>query len=91
MPRYVYCEECRLKRGPMDNEDAANGWHQRITLLKAKKPDDLGIIVGSTFHPMPFVCDKCNAPIIEGNRAYAITMWQGDNEPPMWESEYTYE
>lgn len=76
----------------MHPEDAAAGFHRRITYLLARKPVDHGITitgdgVSKTEQLNSLICDGCGLPIPDGQECVAITMYRGP-EPGMWEPEF---
>lgn len=74
----------------MHPEDVVNGWTQRRTIIRAKKPSDHAVHVNGDRHDLPtLVCDDCGAEIKDGQQAVAQTMWLvKDGEPLRWEEEY---
>jgi hypothetical protein len=70
------------------------GWHRKIVGILAKKPKTHNLVFLSDSMPpeveaLPSLfCDDCGEPIKDGERAFAVTMWRGDDEPEPWEEEY---
>jgi hypothetical protein len=98
MIRRIICESCRQKCGPQHPEDVAMGFKRRIVEITAKKPDDhkIEVFEGDNLaslesvevrHLPSLMCDHCGASISNGSRAFAVTMWRGE-EPRNWESDY---
>lgn len=88
MIRRIYCEACAGNLSPLHPEDVADGWQMRQVNIVAKKPEEHFIVMNGVRRDVPvLVCDLCNAPIIDGKKAVAVTQWRG-TEPPNWEKEY---
>lgn len=93
MKREILCADCAAKTVPMHREDVLNGFHRRIVRLLVKKPNEHGITVNGTFHPLrSLVCDHCDCPINDGTGASAVTWWNEhrESEPGNWEQEYAF-
>jgi hypothetical protein len=75
---------------PSHPEDVAAGWQKRIIPLRcAKKPDEHFMLVNGTRYDIPsLICDDCGKKLEDGSDAFAVTMWQGEDAPPDWESDY---
>ena len=82
----------------MHPEDVAMGFKRRRVELRAKKPDNLEVkfYSGNTMADLKLTetkvlkslkCDGCGVPILDGEKAIAVTMWRGD-EPAPWEQDY---
>lgn len=75
----------------MHPEDVAAGFkRRRMVLLKVAKPKEHFITINGVRQPdmASLLCDGCGSPIQDGTEAVAITMWQGEVEPPLWEADY---
>lgn len=93
MSRRIICKSCRDKTGPQHPEDVADGWKRRIVEIKAKKPEQHEIVTlcgGVESHEAlsSLYCDNCGIPIANGETAYAVTMWRGE-EIGDWEQDYS--
>lgn len=92
MIRRIYCHACGLA-STENLEDKADGWKYRKIAITAMVPPNHGVTVSTdketTFHPLTtLVCDNCGEEIKDFSRAYAITMWRGNEIPGNWEKEY---
>ena len=93
MIRKIHCQKCGTKGFiPQDSRDKADGWKQRVVHLIAKKPSEHFVTIKSAKtterHDLPTMfCDSCGAPILDGEKCVAITMWRGDT-PLIWENEF---
>lgn len=91
MSRRITCVKCSY--GPMHPEDVANGFERRIVTGKARKPavhqiktyTDGKLTETETLATL--VCDDCGAPIPDGNKCIAVSVWRGC-ELDAWESEF---
>lgn len=92
MSRRIICEACVAKRGTaMHPEDVANGLHQRLVKIIARKPADHAIeVIGeSRTQLLSIICDGCGNPIPDGAPAVCVTVWRGDVcNILFWEHEY---
>ena len=93
--RRIHCPNC--KPPPLDAFDIEDDWKSRLMAIDAKKPAEHFLVVTEIEKgqsprqkrtDLPNLqCDKCGAVIPDGSKAWAFTMWQGQ-EPVVWEVEY---
>lgn len=87
MIRYVICPACfSAGRWHLDEQDKHNGYEQRTKALRIKTP----VLEAPLTILQSVICEGCNTPIKDGERAYAITHWRPAREhtPETWESHY---
>jgi len=92
MQRAIHCSNCgHLIGRELSSEDMARNFVIRFVRLIVKCPESHGIEVNGVFEPMDSIhCDLCNTEILDGEIAWARTIWNSNREgtPGPWENDF---